>query len=479
MAEAILINVAPGEVRGAVLDGGRIVELIVARDGRSSHVGSIHLGRVRRILPGMGAAFVEIGLDRDGYLGLDGTAAGESGGGLHEGQAIEVQVVKDAAGSKGVQLARRIALTGHYLIHTPSLKHIAVSRRIADKSERRRLLEAVDATSGPGRGFIVRTAAGGAPAAALAAEAERLLRCRREIADRGARAAAPALLYEEPGPAIRLIRDRAHRSTARICMDSAAALAAAKAYCAVWAPCLADRLAFHDGPDSIFTEGGADIEEAFESVLTPRVPLPSGGEIVIQATEALTAVDVNSGGFHGRRPGDTALATNLEAADEAARQLRLRDIGGLIVVDFIHMTEGGHWRQVLAQLSRRLANDRGEVRMLGRSAAGLVEITRRRQRESPTRMMTEPCTACGESGRVATVETVARDIVRALGREARAARPGRLTVEAAGEVVDALEAGIGADPDRLETRLGRRVLLARNPSFPRMRYEVAVEDRPR
>ena len=473
MAETILIDAMPGEVRAAVLEDGRAVELLVEREGRRSLVGNVYLGRVARVLPGMAAAFVDIGLDRAGFLGLDDAGPDDR---PCEGQAVRVQVARDAAGGKGVRLTRRVALAGHLLVYGPPGGRVSVSRRIEDGAERDRLARAVGAAAEPGEGFVARTAARGAGAAALAAEAASLRAAWGGIEARQAHAAAPALLHEEPGAPIRLIRDRAGAATERIVVDSPSAFAEARAWCAAAAPGLADRLALHAGPGPVFAE--ADVEAEIERALAPRVGLPSGGEIVVEATEALTAVDVNSGRFTGARAsGEAAYATNLEAAVEIARQLRLRDLGGLIVVDFIHMDDGARWRSVLEALSRALAGDRRTSRLHGRTEAGLVEITRRRLRRPLSGAMTERCAGCGGSGRAATAETVALEAVRALGREACAAGPGALAIAGADEVIEALETGAAGALRGLEAALGRRVRLDRAPAFPRDRFEVSVGGR--
>ncbi len=483
MGESVLINVMAGEIRAALIEAGRVVELFVERRDRRSMIGNVYLGRVARILPGMDAAFVDIGLERAGFLGIDGARPADvdrrDGGRIadyvNEGQAVRVQISKDAAGRKGVQLTRRITLAGRCLVHTPRQGRIAVSRQIEDEDERRRLQGVVAALAAPGEGFIVRTAAAGLGDDELTRDAGYLRRLWQEIESRRARASAPALLHEELGPLLRLFRDRVGGTTGEVRIDSPGGFAAARDFCETFMPGLAERLVLHDGPEPIFEND--DVEAEIERALGARVDLPSGGELVVETTEALTAIDVNSGRFTGAgRPGDTAFATNLEAAAEAARQIRLRNIGGMIVIDFIRMTGQAHWRAVLDALAAAFSGDRNDVRILGRTAAGLVEITRRRRRESLAQTMTEPCPGCGGRGRVDSADTVAGEIMRAMKREAREARPGALLVVASADAIESLEAnGIGAK-EALEASLGRRIRFDRDPGYPRGSFDIVVED---
>lgn len=483
LSESLLINVMPDEIRAAAVDDGQVVELFIERKRRRSLIGDIYLGRVERILPGMDAAFVDIGIGRAGFLGIDGAQApndardGTARIGDHvlEGQAVRVQITKDAVGRKGVQLTRRVTLAGRHLVLAPLQSRIAVSRQIEDEAERERLQGLVEATAEPGEGFIIRTASVGAGAEELARDAAYLRALWADIETRQAGAAAPALLHEDLSPLLRLFRDRVSRTTALVRIDSPDGFAAAGEFCATFMPEMTDRLALHPGPEPIFDD--ADVEAEIERALGARIELPSGVEIVIEATEALTAIDVNSGRFTGSgRLEDTAYATNLDAASEAARQIRLRNIGGLIVIDFIHMDEDAHWVSVLERLSGAFAGDRNNVRVMGRTASGLVEVTRRRQRESLAQTMTEPCPGCGGNARVESIDTLALEVMRALKREARSARPGALVVMASTEIVERLEQTAGGALGELEAIIGRRIRLDREPSYPRGSFDIMVDD---
>ena len=480
MAESLLINVMPGETRAALVRHGRVVELFIERRGRESLVGNVYLGRVERVLDGMDAAFVDIGLGRSGFLGLDGARTGDSGGAgdriadhLVEGEAVEVQIAKDAAGRKGVQLSRRISLAGRHLVYTPARDRIAVSRQIADADERARLEAMAGDAAESGDGFIVRTAAEGAGAEEIAADIAYLKRLRSEIDARRAGASPPALLHEEPPPLLRLFRDRVSQEMEAVVIDTPGGFAAARDYCRRHLPALEARLRLQTGPEHVFD--AAEVDAEIERALDPRVALPSGGELVIETTEALTAIDVNSGRFTGGgRLEDTAFRTNLEAAEEAPRQVRLRNIGGLILIDFIHMQDEKNWGRVLDALGRALAGDRGNVRLIGRTGAGLVEITRRRQRESLERMLTEPCADCGGEGRAITAHSAALGIMRAIKREAQKARPGGLLVTAASEVVDMLENEAAPAMSELATIIGRRITVQRAPSYGRETFDIVA-----
>ena len=480
----------PDEIRAAAIDDGQMVELFIERKGRRSLIGDIYLGRVERILPGMDAAFVDIGIGRAGFLGIDGARApndtsndtrdgaqngrGRIGEHLTEGQAVRVQIAKDAVGRKGVQLTRRVTLAGRHLVLSPLQNRIAVSRQIEDEVERTRLQGLVEAAAEPGEGFIVRTASVGAGAEDLTRDAAFLRRLWSEIEARQARATTPALLHEDLSPLLRLFRDRVSRSIEEVRIDSPGGYAAARDFCTAFMPGLTDRLVLHAGPEPIFED--ADVEAEIERALGTRVELPSGVEIVIEATEALTAIDVNSSRFTGSGGiEETAYATNLEAAAEAARQIRLRNIGGLIIIDFIHMDENAHWVSVLERLSAAFAGDRNNVRVMGRTEAGLVEVTRRRQRESLAQMMTELCPDCGGRGRIESTDTVALEVMRAMRREARSARPGTLVVMASGEIIDRLEDTAAAALSELEAMIGRRVRLGREPSYPRGSFDILVD----
>ena len=479
MSDELLINVMPGEIRAAVVGDGRLVELFVERQRRASQVGNVYLGRVERVLPGMDAAFVDLGTGRAGFIGLDAARQGNRdieriADALTEGQAITVQVIKDAIGRKGAQIARRLTMPGRLLVYTPGQSRLTVSRQIGDEAEQERLLGLMEAIAEPDEGFILRTAAAGVGAAELERDAEYLRALWIDVEAARDQAEAPALIHAELDPLARIFRDEVNERMAMIRIDDAVGLAEARRFCARFMPEIEARLALHDGPEPIFAR--YDVEEEIERAGEPRLALPSGGGIVIEATEALTAIDVNSGRFTGAsRLEETALQTNLEAAEEVARQVRLRNIGGLIVIDFIHMEDEDNWETVLDELERWLAQDRTHSRLLGCTAAGLVEVTRRRRRESLAQATTETCSPCAGTGRVMSADSVAHDVLRRLQREAGVAAPGSFAVVACDVVIDALEGAARPAYDALAERLGRKVVLRRDGDYERGRFEIVVE----
>ncbi|HTT84309.1 MAG TPA: Rne/Rng family ribonuclease [Rhizomicrobium sp.] len=524
MNKEILINAGVGELRVAIVEDRRLQELffecsIGTDDGTTrrrgagpSLIGNIVLGRVQRVLPGMQAAFVDIGLDRAGFLGArearcladlhepqtlaasaetpapvpaaEDFAAAERapriGDCVHEGEEIVVQIVKDPIGEKGARLSASISLPGRLLVLIANQKGIALSRRIEDEAERERLMrlceemvaEGNDRLAG-GAGYIVRSAAIGAELPELRDDAERLAEAWRAVLARRKAASPPALLHQELTPIERVMRDEVDAETMRVIIDDAAALAAARAYCRRAMPEAESRLELFEGPGLIFDRH--DVEGEIDQLATARVPLASGGWITIECTEALTAIDVNSGSYtEAGGLEETSLRVNLEAAEEIGRQLRLRGIGGLIVIDFIHVSEPANAEKLMAALGESLARDRTPAQILPMSEFGLVEVTRKRVRDPVMRMITECCRPCRGRGRVRSFESVAFEIFRRIEREAQHA-PGRpMIVRASPEIVHWYQSH---EPELREAmarrRLPRLVFEAR-PEFAREGFDVAA-----
>lgn len=481
MSNELLINATPGEIRAAVVSNGMLTELFIERSSRESLVGNIYHARVERVLPGMDAAFIDIGIGRSGFMGLEGArlegGRGDEGGisdFLTEGQLVTVQVTKDAIGRKGAHLTRRLALPGRFLVYTPSQTRVAVSRQI-DEDEKSRLAGIVERLAGAEEGFIVRTAAAGAKDAELGDDAKYLRALWLDIESRRDQSQGPGLLRAELDPLLRLFRDHVNNDIETIRLDTPGSLAAAREFCARYIPDLEPRLQLHDDREAIFELH--DVEGEIDRACGVRLSLASGAVIVVETTEALTAIDVNSASYTGRSHlEDTAFATNMEAAAEVVRQIRLRNIGGLIVIDFIHMIDDARWAEVVGALEAGFAGDRNHTRVMGRTAANLVEITRRRRRESLAEMTTESCACCAGLGRIVTAETVAFNTMRALGREARAAAPGSLVVTACDDVIDVLEEDASRAFGELTASLGRRVLLRRDPDMDEDAFEISVNN---
>lgn len=507
MDKEILINAGAGEIRVALVEDGRLQELFLERtigfddgaikkrgNGRHGHslIGNIVLGRVQRVLPGMQAAFVDVGLDRAGFLGarearcladlpgFDDERAPKISDCVHEGEEILVQVVKDPIGEKGARLSANVTVPGRLLVLVPNQPGIALSRRIEDEEERARLLALgetmiaqANGTLVPGAGYIVRSAATGASLADISEDAERLAEAWRPVMARRQSATAPATLYHDLDPVERTMRDEVDASTARVLIDDRAACEAARAYCRRAMPEAADKIVLFEGPGMLFDL--YDLEDEIERLTQPRVPLPAGGWITIEGTEALTAIDVNSGSFTAATGlEETSLKVNLEAAHEIGRQLCLRGVGGLIVIDFIHLNEPDNIAKVLEVLAQSLAKDRTPTQISPMSEFGLVEITRKRIRDPLVKLMTEGCRPCRGLGRVRTPESVAFEVIRRVEREARAAPGKAILVRAAPEIVKWLEMHGEEVRGGLARRGAARVQLEARAEFAREGFDVGT-----
>jgi ribonuclease G len=428
MNEEILINVTPQETRVAVIQQGVAQELHVERTTGRGMVGNIYLGVVSRVLPGMQSAFIQIGLDRAAFLHVadiwDNRQNPEPAKPierlLHEGEKLLVQVIKDPIGTKGARLSTQISIAGRLLVYLPQEFHIGISQRIGDEAERAHLRERLQLllpaeTKG---GFIIRTMAETATDKEMRSDIEYLRRIWGSIQDRANGVAAPALLYQDLNLSLRVLRDIANDDTDRILVDSRETCQKLHAFAQDYTLNFLERVELYSGERPLFDLYG--IEEEIERALARRVPLKSGGYVIIDQTEALTTIDVNTGGFVGGRSfDDTIFKTNLEAAHVIARQLRLRNLGGIIIVDFIDMENDAHRESVLTEFKKALSLDRTRVTVSGFSSLGLVEMTRKRTRESLAHTLCEPCPMCQGRGEVKTAQTVCYEILREILREAR------------------------------------------------------------
>jgi ribonuclease G len=485
MAQDIFITVGAGEVRVAAVEEGRLQALSCTRllgveASGSSLIGDIVLGRVVRVMEAVQAAFVEIGQERAGFLGarearaLAPEAEGEPAIGqlVREGDKVLVQIVKDPIGEKGARLTASITIPGRLSVLTPLQQGIGLSRRIEDEAERDRLaaigaqLVAEGVLEG---GCILRTAAVGATAGELREDLQQLKEDWAEVAALCKYAKVPETLRRDLGPVERALRDSVHGNTGRILIDDARTAERARAYCSAAIPGMAERIEVFCGPGGLFDDLEADIE----GLLSPRVPLACGGWLTVEGTEALTAIDVNSGSFaRSNAIEDTGLAVNLEAAAEIGRQIRLRGIGGLIVIDFIHMHEPEHAGRVLDVLAGSLARDGVPVNIGPVTPFGLVEVTRKRVREPLLARWSEDCAACRGSGMLRKPEAVAMEVLRRVEASARAAPGKAVEAHAAPEVIAWLEAE-GAR-EALARRGVARLALVAEPSFPRERIEIST-----
>ena len=448
MSEEILVNVTPQETRVAVVENGMLQELQIERIQNRGLVGNIYQGKVKRVLPGMQAAFVDIGLERSAFLHVseilshysDDTALDESQSDitklLHEGQPIIVQVIKDELGSKGARLTTHITVPSRYLVLMPENPHVGVSQRIEDEEERNRLKGILkDDEAGPG--YIIRTAAEGASEAELQRDAAFLEKLWQRIDKRLKVSSAPTLIYEDLSIELRMVRDMVADTIEKIRIDSVSVHSKTTQFVAEFIPDLNNRLEHYQGGRPLFDV--YNIEDEIQKALHRQVPLKSGGYLIIDQTEAMTTIDINTGAFVGHRNlEETIFRTNLEAASALARQLRLRNLGGIIIIDFIDMKDEEHKRQVLRTLEKALEHDHAKTHISEVSSLGLVEMTRKRTRESLEHVLCEPCPTCSGRGSIKTAQTVCYEIFREITRAARAYEAQKLLVLASQDVVDRL-----------------------------------------
>lgn len=460
--DEILISALPGETRVALLEEGRLVEFVAARADLESRVGAIYLGRVTKVVPGIAAAFVELGLERAGFLALDdarpwGTTAGKITAHVHEGDAVLVQVIQDATGDKGARLTAHVILSGRCLEFAPGRKGVNFAPGIA-KEAQERFAGLTRTMAGNGDGLIVSAAAIDAEPAMLGRDAAALHETWRGIERRRAVATPPERLHAAPDTVARMLRGLDASAVRRVAVDDAEAFASVRALLENDRPELLARLMRHKGVDDLFAEHA--VNEQVESALAPSVSLPSGGTIVIDEATALTAIDVNTAADAGRGPPDAvARRTNEEAVLAIARALRLRNVGGLIVVDFVPVYRRRHRDDILARLRQAVADDPAGVEVAGFTRLGLLEMTRRRTRPSLLNALTTPCPGTGGTGRVKTPATAAFDALRAVRREARARPTVAFAVRATPAVIAAFEGAAAAARAGLEARLGRTLVL--------------------
>jgi ribonuclease G len=517
MGIEILINVGPGETRAALIENGSLQEIQIERTRRRGLVGNLYKGRVARVLPGMQAAFVDIGLERTAFLhagDIDGAYPGdkralraedtrpfaveetgavtggdtlvlrEAGGAaavedirrlVSEGDEIVVQVVKDPLGSKGARLSTFIALPSRYLVYRPRGYGTGVSARIDNEEERTRLKAAVASLvpAGAPGGYIVRTAALGAPLTGLADDMRYLDKLWRHVSASAGPARAGTLIHEDLPLSLRMLRDELARGASRVLVDSPREHARMLEFAATFLPEGAARIELHASARPLFELHA--VEEELARALDRKVPLKSGGHLVIDQTESMTTIDVNTGAYVGyRNLEETIFRTNLEAAVTLARQLRLRNLGGIIIIDFIDMTDESHRRQVLAALERALVPDRAQTQIVSLSPLGLVEMTRKRTRESLEHLLCEPCRSCAGRGFVKTAETVCQDIFREIVRQTRQSSVQELLILAHQDVVDHLLAAEAASLAELQSQTGRTIRLQVEVLYGVDQYDVVV-----
>ena len=449
MSEEILINVTPQETRVAVIENGVMQELHVERTSARGLVGNVYMGKVVRVLPGMQSAFVDIAGDRAAFLHVAdiwGHRNGSHGAGggppierlLSESQNLVVQVVKDPLGTKGARLSTQISIAGRFLVYLPQDdSYIGISQRIEDEEGRAHLREKLQRLlpCGEKGGYIIRTMAETASEAELASDLAYLHKIWTGIQERAQNAAPLTILYQDLNLGLRVLRDFVGDETAQIVVDTQEVHRTLQQFASAYTPTSAERVNWYQGERPLFDLYG--VESEIEKALARRVDLKSGGYLIFDQTEALTTVDVNTGGFVGVRSfDDTLFKTNLEAAQVIARQLRLRNLGGIIIIDFIDMDSEEHRNAVLNEFRKALARDRTRMTINGFTQLGLVEMTRKRTRESLAHVLCEPCPVCEGRGELKTAQTVCYQILRELMREARQFDAREFRILASQQVID-------------------------------------------
>jgi ribonuclease G len=491
----ILVNVAPRETRAAILESGVVQELHVERTSRRGLVSNLYKGRVSRVLPGMQAAFVEIGLERTAFLHAADIAHSASTDTLvnsapaslppvedirrlvNSGDDILVQVIKDPIGSKGARLTTFIALPSRYLVYMPRGDGVGVSARIDDEPERTRLktvlTELTAAGLAGGGGYIVRTAAQGASPENLREDMTYLAKLWEHVRSRAAEVPPGSVVHEDLPLTLRVLRDELARGVSRVLVDSPREYGRMREFAAAFMPQGAPGIELYAGPRPIFDLNG--VEEEIAKALDRKVPLKSGGHLVIDQTEAMTTIDVNTGAYVGHRNlEETIFRTNLEAAVSIARQLRLRNLGGIIIIDFIDMRDEPHRRAVLSALERALAGDRAQTHIVSLSPLGLVEMTRKRTRESLEHLLCKPCPSCEGRGFIRTAETVCNEIFREIVRQSRQFASRELLILAHQDVVDRLLDEESATLGELEAQVGRPIRLQVEALYGVDQYDVVL-----
>lgn len=484
MSDELLINVTPQETRVATIENGVLQEVIIERARKRGLVGNVYKGKVCRVLPGMQAAFLEIGLERTAFLHLaDITLSEEQKSNndqelsitdvLRDGQEILVQVVKDPMGTKGARLTTNITIPARYLVYMPNSNHIGVSQKLEDEEERSRLKQLIKSqlTETEQGGYIIRTVAEGISEKSIQSDIQFLKKIWQCILDNNKSASAGSLVYGDLPLAMRVMRDMADSHIDAIRIDSRETFAKVLKFAEKFIPELAPDIEYYPGERPLFDLFG--VEDEIQRALQPKIKLKSGGYLIIDQTEAMTTVDINTGGYVGSRNlEETIFKTNLEATQAIVRQLRLRNLGGIIIIDFIDMNEPEHRRQVLRSFERALEKDHAKTCITEVSNLGLVEMTRKRTRESLEHILCEPCPVCNGRGTIKTVETVAFEIFREIIREARQFDTEKLLVLTSQDVGDFLMDEESSAIAELEEFLQRSIILKIDDEYNQEQYDV-------
>lgn len=492
MSEEILINVTPMETRVALIENGMLQEVYIERIQKKGIVGNIYKGKVVRVLPGMQAAFVDIGLERASFIHASDIAGLDANGMenrdlqndnicqlVHDGQSLIVQVTKDPLGTKGARLTTHLSLSSRYLVYMPNTEHIGISQKIEDDAERERLknlmisvLESAEHDSVKG-GFIVRTATEGVGEDEINADITYLKRLWTSIEKQKKLAAIPSVIYQDLPLYLRVMRDMVRPRVEKIRIDSRETFQKISNFTEDIVPEVCEKLEWYPGERPLFDH--YNVEDEIQKALGRKVQLKSGGYLIIDQTEAMTTIDVNTGGFVGHRNlEETIFKTNLEAATALARQLKIRNLGGIIIIDFIDMKDTEHQRQVLRTLEKLMERDHSKTSLSAVSDLGLVEMTRKRTRESLERTLSEDCPCCQGRGTMKSAETICYEIFREILREERAYENDTYMVLASQDVVDRLLDEESANVADLEEFINKTIRFQVETMYTREQYDVVL-----
>ena len=493
MANELIINVTTRESRVALLEDRALAELYIERAKDRGIVGNIYKGKVIKVLPGMQAAFVDVGLERSAFLyvsDVSGKVEEYEEMGFHgeemaiyfnpsspiedlltEGQEIMVQVSKEPLGTKGTRITSHVTLPGRYLVFMPTVDHIGVSRRIKDEKERRRLREIVQTIKPPSGGFIVRTASEGAETDEIRNDMEFLLHLWENVQKRRENQPAPSLIHSDLTMVLRVIRDILSPQVSRILIDSKEEYDNILSFINMYMPKQKYEITLYEKKEPIFDAYGIEME--IDKISGRKVWLKSGGYIVIDMTEALVAIDVNTGRYVGKRNlADTILKTNLEAAKEIAYQLRLRNIGGIIIIDFIDMEREGDREKVYQVLEEALKKDRQKTNIFKISELGLIEMTRKRTRENITRILSEACPYCEGAGLIKSKTTICYDLFRQIERTSSELGGNNLVIEVNPEIASLLYEEERGGVEELERKLKKRIVIKGKGGFHQEQFNI-------
>lgn len=489
MSEEILMNITPMESRVALVENGVLQEIYIERSRSRGIVGNIYKGKVVRVLPGMQAAFVDIGLERAAFIHASEIAPRSDKNGdegserpiyelVHEGQSLVVQVTKDPLGTKGARLTTHVSIPARYLVHMPGNSHVGISLRIEDAEERERLRQLVEECLDPNNpskkgGFILRTAAEGIGEDEIRADVQFLHRLWESIEENIKDSKAPANVYEDLPLHLRTMRDLVNPNIEKIRVDSRETFQKVSKFVKKLVPEIDGRVEYYPGERPIFDLFG--VEDEINKALSRKVQLKSGGYLIIDQTEAMTTIDVNTGAFVGHRNlEETIFKTNLEAAVAIARQLRLRNLGGIIIVDFIDMEDVEHQRQVQRAFEKAMEKDHAKTNFTGVSELGLVEMTRKRTRESLENILCEPCPTCDGRGTLKTAETVCYEIFREILRAVRAYDGDSYLVLACDNVIDRLLDEESNNVADLEEFIQKTIRFQVEPIYSQEQFDVVL-----